>query len=87
MSDELLELARLGINAETFKRSDLGKFLQRKAETERKDALNDLVNAAPDDIKANTDARNRIHVVGMFLTWINDAIDIGRSAHEQLDSE
>lgn len=86
MSD-FLELARLGIDAETFMRSDLGKFIQRKAETERNDALNDLVNAAPDDIKANTEARNRIHVVNMFLSWVNDAIEIGRSAHEQLDSE
>lgn len=87
MNEELLELARLGVDAETFLRTDLGKFLQKKAADEYAAALIELVNAAPDDLKTNTEARNKIHVVGMFTTWLRDSIEVGISAHAQLEAE
>lgn len=85
MNDELIELARLGIDAETFMRSDLGKFISKKAEDERLSLIGELVLADPDDIKLNRDLRNKLHVVGMFLTWMGDAVNIGRAAHDQLE--
>jgi hypothetical protein len=84
MNEEMLELAKLGIEAEAFMRSPLGKYLEGKALKEEKYAFAELVNAAPDDVKANTDLRNQIHVARMFLVWMDDAIQSGRAAHEQM---
>ena len=84
--DELVTLAKLGIDAEAFAMSPLGKFLIKKAESEMESATQDLISADPDDIKVNTEMRNRIHVARMFLSWLSDSITIGRSAHDQLEA-
>jgi hypothetical protein len=83
-ADELLSIARMGVDAEAFVRTPLGKFLMDKADSEIMDATSELIGADPEDVKANRDIRNRIHVANMFRTWMRDAIEIGRAAHEQL---
>lgn len=87
MNHEMLELAKLGIEAEAFLRSPLGKFLRKKAEDEIDAATQELIDCAPNDFFGNRDIRNKIHVARMFLVWVSDAINIGRAAHEQLDDE
>ncbi len=82
--DQFVTIARLGIDAETFIRTPLGRFLEGKARTEEAAALAELVDADPEDAKANRELRNRIHVARMFLTWIGDAIEAGQQAHRQL---
>ena len=82
--DELLSLARMGVDAESFMGTTLGKFLTMKAAAEIDAATAELIAADPDDVKANTDLRNQINVAGMFLTWMRESISIGRAAHEQL---
>ena len=82
--DELLSLAKMGVDAETFIRTPLGKFLVKKAEDEIEAATQDLISADPDDVKSNTELRNRIHVARMFVVWLTDSINMGRSAHERL---
>lgn len=83
-SDELLDIARMGLDAEAFMRTPLGKFLEGKAKQEEADAMAALIDADPDDVKANTLYRNRIHVARMFLTWMGDSIAAGHAAHDQL---
>jgi len=82
--DQFVTIARLGIDAETFIRTPLGRFLEGKARAEEADALIALVDADPEDVKANRELRNQIHVARMFLSWINDAIEAGQQAHRQL---
>lgn len=82
--DELMSLAKMGIDAEDFIRSPLGKFLIKKAEAEINDATEDLIMADPDDVKANTEIRNRIHVARMFVVWLSESVNIGRVAHDQM---
>lgn len=82
--DEFLSIARMGVDAETFLRTPLGQFLEKKARREEAEAVAGLVDAAPDDVKANTELRNQIHVARMFLNWMHDAIEAGRAAHDQL---
>ena len=82
--DQFVTIARLGIDAETFIRTPLGRFLEGKARDEEAAALAELVDADPEDAKANRELRNRIHVARMFLTWIGDAIEAGQQAHRQL---
>lgn len=82
--DELLSIARMGIDAESFLNTPLGKFLTGKAADEESTALQLLVDADPDDVKTNRDLRNQIHVSRMFIVWLRDAIILGNQAHEQL---
>lgn len=82
--DEMLSLARMGIDAEVFMTTPLGRFLTEKASMERDAAIALLVAADPEDAKANREYRNRIHVSNMFLEWIGDAVNIGKSATEML---
>ena len=81
---DLLSIARIGIDAEAFSKSDIGKFLIGKAQAEIEDATNELIGAEPDDIRANRNIRNRIHVSRMFLVWLDEAINVGRHAHAEL---
>lgn len=84
--DELVKLARLGIEAEAFAVSPLGKYLMQKATSEIEAATAYLVAAEPDDIKANTVIRNQIHVANMFIVWLQEAVNTGLQAHDQLRS-
>jgi hypothetical protein len=86
-SNELLDLAKMGMDAEVFMRSPLGKFLTKKAEREKATALDSLVDTDPADVKGNTEFRNQIHVVNMFLTWVREAVMVGKSATDQLREE
>lgn len=81
---DLINVARIGIDAEAFSKSDIGKFLIGKAQAEIDAEMDALVDADPADVKLNTDIRNRIHVARMFLTWLDEAIQVGRHAHESL---
>jgi len=84
--DELLQIAKLGIEAEAFVRSPLGKYLMLKANAEISAAMDDLVSADPADVKLNTEIRVHIHTAKMFIIWVNEAANIGRQAHNQLRS-
>ena len=81
---DLVSIARTGIDAEAFAKSDIGRFLINKAQAEIEAEMAALVQAAPGDVALGTDIRNRIHVAQMFLTWLDEAIQVGRHAHEQL---
>jgi len=82
--DELMSLARLGIDAEAFMGTKLGRFLHQKATDEILEATSELIAADPADAKANTDIRNKIHVANMFLVWMRESINVGHAAHDQL---
>jgi hypothetical protein len=87
MSDEnqLLAGARLGIDAESFSRSEFGRWLKSKAADEIQAATSELVDTDPDDVKANRDLRNQIHVAKMFLTWLDEAINVGRHCVQEIE--
>ena len=81
---DLINVARIGIDAEAFAKSDIGKYLIDKAQKEIEAEMAALVEADPADVKLGTDIRNRIHVAKMFLTWLDEAIQVGRHAHASL---
>lgn len=83
-TDHFVSIARMGIDAETFMRSPVGRFVEGRARAEEAAALEALVDADPDDAKLNRELRNQIHVARMFLVWIGDAINAGHAAHAQL---
>lgn len=86
-ADHFLNAAKLGVDAVAFYGTPIGKHLQAKAQSELDKAMNELVEADPDDVKANRDIRNRIHVVAMFLKWMDEAIAAGSEAYFALKDD
>lgn len=82
--DELLSIAKMGVDAEAFMRTPLGRFLQKKAQDEIDAATNELIDAKPEDVELGREIRNRIHIAAMFLTWMRESINGGRAAYDQL---
>lgn len=81
---EDLKLVRLGIDAESFLKSAIGKYVATKAQHETDEATKDLIKARPDDANANTAIRNRIYVAREALNWIVQAAAEGRAAHDRI---
>lgn len=82
--DLTLETAKLGIEAEAFLRSSLGRYMVDRADMEIERAMVELVEADPEDARLNREIRNRIHVAKQIKQWIGEAINSGRVAHENL---
>lgn len=85
--DDRVRRARLGIEAETFLRSTFGKFMIKKADAVRKDSIECLVDCEPGDLECNTRYRNQITSVGLFKSFIKEAVNEGINAHQQLEDE
>ena len=79
-----LEMAQLGVQAESFKSGALYRYLVERAETERAMAMAELVAADPEDAKLNRELRNKIHNAGAALEWIEDAVVAGNEIIRQM---
>lgn len=87
-SDEqktVMRRVQLGIEAEAFKRTPLGRYLQDRADHERDALIVKLIDADPDDVKTNTDVRNALHVVDMIEDWIDEVLSSAVAAQQQLN--
>lgn len=79
-----LRMVRLGIDAEAFLTSALGKHLTAKAQSEIDAATQMLIATSPSDIDGNTALRNRIYVASQAIIWIRQAAAEGRAAHGRI---
>ena len=82
--NQLLDIAKLGVEAEAFMRSPLGKEMLKQADMEIAEATAKLVDADPEDVKSNRDLRNTITMAKMFGQWLRDTAAIGQHAADQL---
>ena len=83
---ELLQRVGLGVEAESFLGSNLGRYLIERAEGERDDAVEDLKEANPDDPKGIRDLQNRIWRAESVQFWLADLINDGRNAMHELQA-
>lgn len=81
---EDLKLVRLGIDAESFLGSTLGKHIATKAQDEIDEATQKLIATSPSDVENNTKLRNRIYVASQAITWILQAASEGKAAHDRI---
>ncbi|MBT4080647.1 MAG: hypothetical protein HOE82_08545 [Gammaproteobacteria bacterium] len=81
---QLLDSAKLGIEADSFKSSALYRYLRARSMAECDDALDALISADPGDVQANTKLRNDIRVAEGCLAWIDEAVAAGAIAVDQL---
>lgn len=70
----------LGMDAHAFMKSNIGRYLSARAESERADALEELAQADPDDAKAMRALQNRVKVVDSVMYWLAEAIQAGKNA-------
>lgn len=78
--DLTLEKARLGVEAETFLSSNLGRYLTERAELEVEQLKEQLVYATTE--YDGQVIRNKIAIARQFGAWLNEAINEGLMAIE-----
>lgn len=74
----------LGIDAEAFVLSPLGKYLIGRSEREVEQAVEQLKRVAPDDSKVIAALLHRIRVAESVPQWLAEAIQAGHHAEFQL---
>jgi hypothetical protein len=85
--DYQLNVARLGIEAEAFLSSALGRYLMNRADDLINTNTDKLVECDPDDIKGNTKFRNEIHIGGLFKQFLAEAILDGQNTTMQIRNQ
>lgn len=81
---DILSVAQLGVEAESFKSSALWRYLNEHAESEIIDASQRLCTVDPTDIKAITELQNKVYRANSFITWIDKAIESGNFAIDEI---
>ncbi len=86
LTENLLTEVKLGIEAEYFLRSDLGKYIIKKVNEERENAIEELVKTYPkrEGIEKIIELQNAVYRADSLQTWLAEAIQNGFYAEEQL---
>lgn len=87
MSDELHEQARLGLEAEKFTRSRLGKWVFEQNNEQKDVNLTDLANVSPWKFWKISQLQAEIRQRDLFEIWLNEAIALGHQAVAELEDE
>ena len=80
---ELKRLIDIGFTFEAFCTSAPGRYLIDRAEREKGQLLEELVQCDPDDAKKNRELRMQISQRDLWRDWIAEAITEGQHAQEQ----
>lgn len=70
----------LGLDARAFMGSDLGRYIQRRANDEIDAAKTALLNIDPLDTEAIRALQNHAAVAASVLNWMGDAVTNGENA-------
>jgi hypothetical protein len=88
LSDEdLVKAAQLGIEAESFTRSNICRYLTKKADEEEKVLIKKLIESDSASIELGRVIRNELHVIQMFREYLGEIINVGRNAEIALKEE
>lgn len=85
--EQLIEVARLGIEAESFVKSNICRYIAKKADAEEVVLLEKLKQSDPVDIELGRAIRNELHVIQMFREYLGEIINVGRNATKALEEE
>lgn len=78
--NRLRETAQVGMDAEAFKNTPLGRWMIDKAKEDRQRIVEELILADPTDNKAVADLQGKAVLLGLFEEWLNQAITDGIEA-------
>jgi len=83
----LLAQAELGMTADEFKRTKIGLYLLGVAEQDAREALDGLRSVKPTDTEAIIELQNKAALAQRFSDWLDEAINIGRAAEQQIHEQ
>jgi len=73
--------ARLGVEAEKFLSTNMGKYLVGRADLELEEAHKKMETCPPEELQ---DLQNQAWRANQFITWLAEAIHNGRHAEFEL---
>lgn len=77
-----------GMDVKQFMGTNLGRFLQAKANAKIEAARDAMTSVDPEDPKAIRKLQNDVAVGSMFLQWMGEAVTEGENAERQfLDAD
>lgn len=79
----ILRDVAFGFDVQAFLRSDIGRYLVARGESERLDALEALASVDPENSKAIRDLQFQIAVVDRWQYWLGEAVTTGETAQKQ----
>jgi len=77
--------ARLGIEAESFRNSHVGRYIYDRCNNDLDKFRQDLENEDPHNVEKCVEIRNYITVRKLFILWVDEAIRSGLNAEHELD--
>lgn len=80
----LFAQADLGEQAREFLTTDLGKYLAGCAEQQINDCSRELLKVCPTNTDKIQLLQSKAQTASNFLVWINEAIDMGSVAYQQI---
>jgi hypothetical protein len=84
---ELLGEVQLGIDAEHFMGTQLGQYLERRAQETALTAMQELKVCDPADTKRIQSLQNAVFRAESFVLWIDECIKEGLNAEQTLQEQ
>ena len=81
---KLAEQVELGMEVKAFLSGRVGQYLLDRADEDRKEALDALAEADPEDAKAIRALQNKVKVIDSVQIWLADAINEATAADQTL---
>ena len=78
--NDLLTVVQLGVEAEQFKVSQLGRYLSQCADEEIENARDQLCEDDPVNTDLITKLQNKVFRASQVLCWIDEAVESGQHA-------
>jgi hypothetical protein len=78
--NEIRRQVAFGIDAKAFMQSNIGVYLQQRANNDIEVAMDGLATVDPTNTNAIRALQNDIKCAGNFLTWMAEAVTEGESA-------
>ena len=82
--DETVAIIKLGIEAERFLNSDLGRYLIDRAEQDREKAIKDFKSCDLTDQSTVMRIRDAVLIPDKVVAWLTEVIQVGYVKHEEL---
>ena len=76
----------LGLDAEDFFKSDIGRYVLARSEEVSQAATEKLKTITADETNAIRDYQFKIHCAEGAIKWLNDIIRAGKQAMQQLEN-
>lgn len=76
--------ARLGIEAESFQHSHVGRYIYDRIDNDLDKFQAELIATSPHDVEKCVEIRNNILVRNLFTLWLKEAIGSGLNAEHEL---